>query len=297
MSFVKNDEPCAVDNVSFVYVAQASPPSSESVRAGGVATFINGNLAVTCRHTLDDFLEKIGMLTSVDEQMTHVGKVTFSNVGHSLTGIQHTEREAALWSIRRAFKSDYSDLALLLVAPASEGARRLTDACVGVATVRLAFPKIGEKLTAYGFPHSRVLESSKERLAIKMDSYTSEGIVEAVHPTGRDKLMPFPCFQTSCRFDSGMSGGPIFNSGGELCGVIGSGYDVEDGASPIGYGIAIWPILSMTINANLPGEREDQLYTVYDLALRKEKYLHVADLDMIERFPLENGAAAWRFKS
>ena len=296
MNFVKNNEPCAVDAVSFIYVAQASPPSAESAKAGGVATFINGSLAVTCRHTLDDFLGSVGDPASVNEQVTQFGKITYSDAGHSLTGIQHTETEAALWSIRRVFKSDYSDLALLLVAPANDGAHRLKDANAGVVTVRLALPAIGEKVFAYGFAHSNILDTSRKRLSIKVDSYTSEGIVEAVHPAGRDKLMPFPCFQTNCRFDSGMSGGPIFNSRGELCGVIGSGYDVEEGAMPIGYGVAIWPILSMTINANVPREPQDQLYTVYDLANRKEKFLHVADLDAIERFPLENGAAAWRFK-
>lgn len=296
MNFIKHGELCAVDNVSFVYVAQASPPSLKGAKAGGVATFVNANLAITCRHTLDDFINTIVADNPAVEKNTQAGTVTLSDVSHSLTGIQHTETKAALWSIRRAFKSDDSDLALLLVAPAGEGARRLHDAKIGVANIRLALPNIGDKVFAYGFAQSDVLEASPKKLAIKVTSYTSEGVVEAVHPFGRDKLMPFPCFQTNCRFDSGMSGGPIFNRTGELCGVIASGYDVEGGADPISYGAAIWPILAMTMNANLPGEPKDQFYTVYDLASRKEKFLHVADLDAIERILLENGKTGWRFK-
>ncbi|MBI1393272.1 MAG: hypothetical protein GC152_11085 [Alphaproteobacteria bacterium] len=296
MNFIKHDEPCAVDYVSFVYVAQSTPPSRESVKAGGVATFVNGRLAITCRHTLDDFIDRLGTGTPVTEKDTAIGMVTQSNAGFSLTGIQHTETEAALWSIRRTFRCSDSDLALLLVAPASEGAQRLDDKKIGVAKIRLALPQEGEKVFAYGFAGSDILTASPEKLAIRLMSYTSEGIVNAVHPSGRDKLMPFPCFQTSCRFDSGMSGGPIFNSAGELCGVIASGYDVEDGADPISYGAAVWPILSMTINADLPDAPKGEFYTVYDLACRKEKFLHVADLDAIERIPLPNGQTAWRFK-
>jgi hypothetical protein len=50
---------------------------------------------------------------------------------------------------------------------------------------------------------------------------TSIGRVIEVFPNGRDKfLLPFPCFQIDCKINSGMSGGPVYNESGKVCGVI-----------------------------------------------------------------------------
>lgn len=293
-SFVKSDKPSAIDNVSFFYVAQGGLPPNECTFVGGVATFVSANLAVTCRHTLDDFLERIGTPKDEPEQPTRSVRATKSNAGYSLKGVQITQSKAALWSIRKTFSSNISDLALLLVVPANDDAQSLSeDKESVVAKIRLALPRVGETVSAYGFPHSKILSASQESLSIKVDPYSSEGTVQSIHPLRRDNLMPFPCFQTNCRFDSGMSGGPIFNSMGELCGVIGSGYDLEDGTEPIGYGIAIWPTITIEVEVRSPGG-PNQLHTIYDLAREHQRFLHVADLDKIECSPLGNGETAWR---
>ena len=47
---------------------------------------------------------------------------------------------------------------------------------------------------------------------------------------GRDRLiLPTACFETSARFDPGMSGGPVSDEEGAVCGVIASGVDYDSG--------------------------------------------------------------------
>jgi hypothetical protein len=62
------------------------------------------------------------------------------------------------------------------------------------------------------------------------------GIVESVHSGGHE-MYKFPGFRTDALMHPGMSGGPIFDANGFVCGVV-SGGDRERN-----YGAAIWPAL------------------------------------------------------
>lgn len=65
---------------------------------------------------------------------------------------------------------------------------------------------------------------------------TSIGIVTDVFPEKRDSsLLSFPSYDVEAHFIGGMSGGPIFNEAGELCGLICSGYD----DAPVAYGVIL----------------------------------------------------------
>ena len=87
--------------------------------------------------------------------------------------------------------------------------------------------------------------------------------------THRDQVqLPFPCYQVSTRFDAGMSGGPVFDETGALCGLVrsnvaGSHIDAE----PISYVTTLWPMFHTTIS----GDRGDAYprgvtYPVFELA-------------------------------
>ena len=84
-----------------------------------------------------------------------------------------------------------------------------------------------------------------------MDAHTTAGIVQEVHHQKRDGVrLPFPCFQTNARFDGGMSGAPIFNDQGSVCGLVCSSLPPsipdKDHAS---YVSTIWPMLLIPIDA------------------------------------------------
>jgi S1-C subfamily serine protease len=109
-------------------------------------------------------------------------------------------------------------------------------------------PKLGENIFGFGY-HSMKWESTTEGFQADQRFSASRGQVQDIHFPRRDSVfMSFPCFQTSARFDGGMSGGPIISQSGQVCGVICSSMktDVSDGTFT-SYGSLIAPALALIL--------------------------------------------------
>lgn len=138
-------------------------------------------------------------------------------------------------------------------------------------------PDIGTPITGFGY-HSMTpsvmttLKEGKENAQYTLSRAFADGKIQEIHPEYRDRVMlNFPCFRTDARFDSGMSGGPIFNPAGKVCGVICSSYGKREGADDhISYGSLLWP--SLGIELILPkGPITDRKWeSLFDLAVRGE---------------------------
>lgn len=118
-------------------------------------------------------------------------------------------------------------------------------------------PKVGSEVKAYGYIDSKVNGSDiLGDLEWRHKSRVGKGKVLKIHFPFRDKSgMPFPCFETSARFDPGMSGGPVINSNGNLCGIISRGFNIPE-CDDISWASSLWPAMGMKING----------VTLYDLA-------------------------------
>jgi hypothetical protein len=92
--------------------------------------------------------------------------------------------------------------------------------------MNLAPPEIGDKTVGFGFHSSdasRIVMSEEGTRNIEREGKGSVtiGYVQEVHQIKRDSTrLTFPFYQVNARFDGGMSGGPVLNNDGELCGVI-----------------------------------------------------------------------------
>jgi hypothetical protein len=108
---------------------------------------------------------------------------------------------------------------------------------------------------------------------------TSIGTVARIHPTGRDRVMlPFPCFEIEARFDAGMSGGLVVDQSGVLCGVMCTGFQLEQAATaPVSYAASLGPMLTTVISIDR-GDRYPRgvHYPMIELAI--DGLLEVTDL-------------------
>lgn len=95
-------------------------------------------------------------------------------------------------------------------------------------------PRVGTKISAIGYARfsvtSDVSTPELRYVIIEPNFHFTSGEITQVFRQGRDRLiLPTACFETSARFDPGMSGGPVSDEEGAVCGVIASGVDYDSG--------------------------------------------------------------------
>jgi hypothetical protein len=135
-----------------------------------------------------------------------------------------------------------------------------------VVTLSLGLPDLGEELTAFGYYEMSGSLSKNKILKYSQNTAIATGKVIELHPRSRDYRLPFPCFHLNARFDSGMSGGPIFNSEGNVCGVVCSSVPpYEDGQEHVSYGSLLWPCLGVQLELAQNGSASVEKMTIYDL--------------------------------
>jgi hypothetical protein len=167
--------------------------------------------------------------------------------------------------------------------------------------IKSAFPTLRGNITAIGYHN---MEGKIDRSAgcyhidYKHDTAIAAGVVEEIYPVSRDNgLLSFPCFRTNAQFAPGMSGGPIFDDSGNVCGVVCSGTQIEEGgANHTSYGSLIWPIFGCEIDIADSPNANIRKTLLYDLA-KKGIISTDASFDQIEVVKNENNTRTVRISS
>ncbi len=147
-----------------------------------------------------------------------------------------------------------------------------------VMQLDLSIPPIGSRVCGFGYYAMKVHSQGDSTAPVRKVEYEQKtavttGKVVEVHRNCRDKTMlRYPCFQVDCRFDPGMSGGPVLNETGGVCGVVCSALD---GAAPdyVSYASLIWPALAVNVEVRL--EEDGPLVRVPVLSLIDKQILGV----------------------
>lgn len=213
-------------NSSVVPVVIVTPPPQQTLIFVGTAFCIaSRGLWVTARHNLegrkgaDEYLENIpGSYVAI----LWVGSGVGEDVPELLGGVVPVR-----FMVRHPASG--SDLALL-----------------GASRPNLEFPPL--QLTArlptedvpilgFGYPSYEVRLDESRIIHADNNIHASSGKVLQLFEVGRETFtdldgnftgkLPTVCFETSARFDGGMSGGPVLGPTGAVCGVISSGFDLE----------------------------------------------------------------------
>ena len=244
----------------------------------GTATILCRHLLVTARHVLANRTLLAGT-RSVDP--ASLGAVT--SLDHSLAAVQVLPGpEYVIWDVVSAIAHPASDLALLHVSSNPRRSDPESPLRRNAPVVNAFAPQVGERLAAFGYRRGSARASGKSdgelNIVLSDEFMSSVGVVREIHDWGRDRVMlPFPCYRVGARFDAGMSGGPVFDEYGSLCGLVCANVDgSHERGEPISYVTTLWPLFTLMID----GDRGDDYprgvrYPAIELA--RDGQIHVSD--------------------
>jgi hypothetical protein len=179
-----------------------------------------------------------------------------------------------IWEVDEAFVSPLADIALLHLMPYNDAAAEyVLSGSQKQVLLNLFAPPVGERVVGLGF-HSSEAKRSKNpdgsnHIDLNDKPTATVGEVREIHIERRDTVrLNFPCFRVNARFDGGMSGGPVFNDTGQMCGVICSSMPAnEENEEHVSYAASLWPAMGILIRGhrgqNYP---KDITYPLLDLA-------------------------------
>jgi hypothetical protein len=154
-----------------------------------------------------------------------------------------------LWRVVRTTWVGGTDLELLSLARASAlpADRRFAQATISTRT-----PKLGEWLTLHGLRRER-MEVRPNEIGCYGNVLACQGQVTNVYPSMRDRTMlPWPVVEVDCPAWGAMSGGPVFDEGGFLIGLVCSSFGGEAGGEGPAYVSLLWPALGHPVLQKWP---------------------------------------------
>jgi serine protease Do len=154
----------------------------------------------------------------------NIPKEAFALVEHmeSVMGEKHNP------FTNRTEPENISDLAIMKIVIPSESQKIPQPHFISIR-VSGSYPSIGDTVLAIGFPELECqrLDSNFQGILLNEGMYGAYGLITAIHSFGRDESTPTPVFEVECNWLPGMSGGPVFNSSGEVIGLVSRAMEVS----------------------------------------------------------------------
>jgi S1-C subfamily serine protease len=217
----------------------------------GTAVLIDRCLALTARH----ILTACHRAYCFDEQAP--GDLRGDFVMHAFQF--GSDNEAREWKAVRIHENGRSDIAVAQVS--------CNPSWIPTVFPRLNLipPRVGSRVAAFGYAGAVTVDGPN--VHIDPGAHTSVGEVIDVFPGGRDRVLaPFPCFQVDARFDDSMSGGPVFDEHGALCGLISANIPpYEEGEPHASLVSLLWPLAEILVDAPWTERPPGTFYPMYDL--------------------------------
>ncbi|MES2933304.1 MAG: serine protease [Pseudomonadota bacterium] len=225
------------DDVIGQFTLQLVTERDDIVHTMGTAVWIGPSLAITAAHIMDACKQAYGLKDD--------GAADFL-----MHAIQYGPSAPVNFSVQKIFRSNLTDIALLHLRADAESIPELYP------RISLIPPKKGERIVAFGYPAK--LECTALEVVVTPNGSTSVGVVREVYMARRDLVMaPFSCFETNQRFDDSMSGGPVFNNVGELCGLICSTFEPSSSEEAyVSYCTLLWPLVDLEIDVQFADQPE-----------------------------------------
>ena len=193
----------------------------------GTAFPIGNGVLVTAKHVLREFQEATEPV----------------NIDRTVAALQILpENRFVTWRITRSIVHRTADLAVLFSAPNVEG----RDFWIPSWTIGQIAPRVDEYVGAFGYVEGscRIVSRNPEgggTIELSNRGQSNFGLVKKVYDEFRDRVMlPCPCFEIGANFNPGMSGGPVFDERGEICGIVSSSIEGESSS----HAVTLWHSLT-----------------------------------------------------
>ena len=200
----------------------------------GTAFPISNGVLVTAKHVLREFQEATESVS----------------IDRTVSALQILPRNRFVtWRTTRAIVHKTADLAILFSAPNEDG----TDLWIPSWTISQIAPREDEWVGAFGYVEGscQIVSRNSEgggTIEVSNRGQANFGVVKNVYDDYRDRVMlPCPCFEVGASFSPGMSGGPVFDERGRICGVVSS--SIEGGSSS--HAVTLRPTLSQIYNGSI----------------------------------------------
>lgn len=96
-------------------------------------------------------------------------------------------------------------------------------------------PTLGERVMALGYPDldkaKNEHEADDQGRPFRQYLYASIGEITDIEPADPKRDRPWPVLRINANWPGGMSGGPVFNDGGHVIGVVSAGFEGDGGAT------------------------------------------------------------------
>jgi hypothetical protein len=169
--------------------------------------------------------------------------------------VPHLDRFVT-WHVLIGSHRDKLDVALLQVTP--EVSQYPAGYVWPYPTLDLRPIARGTPVQAFGFPRADVLfDEQTKGWRLEHAAGGSAGVVTEVFEEGRDRAKkPFPCFEMDIEIRSGMSGGPVVNADGHVCGIVTGSWTFADPGAHLSSASLLLPAMELRVvpTGNLGGE-------------------------------------------
>jgi hypothetical protein len=218
--------------------------------ASGTGVIVAPRVALTARHVVEDYFAIHTSGRRPPRSGTH--DVSYEIIAASALGA---------WRVVELWPSTVTDIAALHLSPLFEHERNYVRL---LPQLNATPPAVGSRVIAFGY-HRSEARLSDGHLRWTNAHATSVAEVREVHVGFRDlSRLNFPCFRTNQRFEGGMSGGPVMDQNGLLCGLVCSSLPpVVENDEYTSYVASLWPAFGIPVDLDRSGD--DRWYALFDL--------------------------------
>ncbi|SRR6266403_657042 len=208
----------------------------------GSGVFINSNTILTAKHVVENYK----IITAIQE-LNEVSEDDILTIGNEYT-------------VHTCNISENSDLALLLTVEPYKNI---------VPRINFNYPNVNDYCMTYSY------QKFKNEDDILFRNFVgSNGKILELYPYSRDsKWINYPSFCINTKFTPGMSGGPIFDIDGCLCGIVCTGSDGDD-ENEYAVGSLLHPLLGIKLQLS-----DDRAFTLIEM-LKTRNLINTLNLDI-----------------